>query len=62
MDVVEDADEVVVREVEEEVVAKMVRPAQSGCHLDSDGSWRQKGQQGHLQPVGLAKIPCQAEL
>ena len=46
VDVVEDEDEdevvegEVEEEVEEEVVVKMVKPVQSGCRLDSGGSWR----------------------
>ena len=49
------------KEVEEEATVRMVRPARSGYHLDSGGSWRQKGQQGHLQLVGLVQILCQPE-
>ena len=34
---------------EEEVMVKKVRPALSGFHLNSDASWRLRGQQDHLQ-------------
>ena len=50
------------KEVEEEATVRMVRPAQSGYHLDSGESWRLQGLQGHQQRVGPAKIPRQFEL
>ena len=34
---------------EEEVMVKKVRPALNGCRLNSDASWRLRGQQSHLQ-------------
>ena len=48
-------------EVEEEATVRMVRPAQSGYHLGSGGSWRLQGLQIHQQLVGPAKILCQLE-
>ena len=51
-------DEVEVGVEEEEVMVWKVRPAQNGCHLDSGGSWRRRGQQGHPQLVGLAQTKC----
>ena len=48
-------------EVEEEAMVRMVRPAQSGYHLGSGGSWSLQGLQGHQQLVGPPKTLCQLE-